>query len=340
MIQSPWGQDTKLSGTPQALNFYGGKMTFSEYTNEWRELILTLKKPASRATMESHIRKACETFGKLPLDSISEKDIQIHLTTLSKEVSAKSVKNYWGTLRLVFKQAVKEGLIPKIPSPELPKTSKQPQPWLTAQQLKFLLVACPPADKELWWLFAETGLRAGEVFGLRIEDINLDEKYISVNQSVYGGQGQTPKTANAIRSISISQELANLIHHYVQYNSKGELNPIRSTEGFLFCSRAGTPLRQPNVLKFKLYPLLKTCGIEPGGFHMFRRGNASIMASLGVPEKLAADRLGHGLPGLTFGTYAQSGPVRNADKEVAEKIAAELKNPSSTVAIGTGKFST
>jgi len=57
---------------------------------------------------------------------------------------------------------------------------------------------------------------------------------------------------------------------------------------------------------------------------MFRRGNASIMAALGVPERLAADRMGHGLPGLTFGTYAQSGPVRNADKEVAEKIAEVL----------------
>jgi integrase len=81
-------------------------------------------------------------------------------------------------------------------------------------------------------LLAETGIRAGELAGLRLDDIS--QELLTVNQSVWHGKVQTPKTNNSIRTLGLSPELASLLSEQITWQSSKD-------HDYLFSSENGTP---------------------------------------------------------------------------------------------------
>jgi integrase len=284
-------------------------MKLSEYTERWGRAILSMKKPATISTMSSHIRKMNSYFGGVDLPELTETVIQNHISDLSKVLSPKGLRNYWGTFSLILARAKKEGLIQFVPEPDLPKLVKNPQPWLTANQMKQIVDASESQYKVLFYLLAETGMRIGEALALQWRDIDFENSSLSIERSLFNGKIQSPKTDNAVRVLTASKRLL------ASFADKR-----RAGESFLFSTSKNSPLAANAVLVQKLHPVLRDC-FPQCGFHAFRRGNCTIMANLGIPEKIAATRVGHGL-GLTFGLYAQS--VHLADKPYVELIAKEL----------------
>jgi len=183
-------------------------MNFSEYSTYWADTILTMKKPASQASMKSHIRRAVKSFGDFDLSELTESAAQKHIFEASKELSPKSLQSYWGTIRLVLNRARKEGYILAVPEPELPKVFKTKQPSFTAEEMKRIIQNSDGQDKLLFHLLSETGVRAGEAFALKPSDVDFEKKTLNINRSVFNGKVQNPKTENAVRTISISSGLA------------------------------------------------------------------------------------------------------------------------------------
>lgn len=285
-------------------------MKLNEYTKQWQETILPLKTPATQVTFSSHIRKLNSYLGGVELSELTEAKIQAHVSELAKVLTPRGVKNYWGTCRLIFNRAGREGLVKPF-SPDLPKIFKKQQPWLTAEQMRRIVEESEGQYKVLFYLLAETGMRIGEALGLQWGDINGES--IAIQRSLFNGKTQPPKTSSAIRTLSISGTLATLLRSRMG----------ASPSSFVFSSTANGPLASNVLLTRHLHPALRSAGQTSGGFHSFRRGNASIMANIGVPEKIAAQRLGHGLPGLTFGLYAQT--IEGADRPWVEKIAEQIR---------------
>lgn len=277
-------------------------MTFKEYCQQFEEQILVLKKPATQVTVKSHIRAMNPALGdlSLPLDYQS---IQKFFTGLAKVRSPKSLRNLWSSLHMILAQAKREGLITEIPKPVLPKMVRVKQDYLTVVQMREILAYLEEPQKTFFYLLAETGLRIGEAIGLQAGDL-LEDGSLDIQRSVYNGESQTPKTPSAIRVITLSEYL---------FNRLKELTKGRESSGYIFRTRTGKPWWPSDIQRYLLKPI---------GFHAWRRGNASIMAKLGVPEKIAAVRLGHQIPGLTFGLYAQIEP--GDDKPWVEKIRKEL----------------
>jgi integrase len=165
--------------------------------------------------------------------------------------------------------------------------------------------------RTLLWILAETGMRAGEVTGLRASDVNLANLAIDVNQSMWHGIADVPKTRAGRRSICISSVLAAHLGEYL----------AGRTEGYLFQTSAGKPWDTANVLERMLNPLLKRVGIPKldedlltkivgdgrtvaqatvsekraasVGLHSFRHTNKTAMDSLHIPEGVQSKRLGH-----------------------------------------------
>ena len=118
--------------------------------------------------------------------------------------------------------------------------------------------------RTLYWLLAETGIRTGELAGLRISDVNGNK--LSVSQSVWHGDEQTPKTQNAVRVIALSLQLvAALWEQICRQRAKGST--------LLFSSSIGTPLDMDVFRHRKLRKHLETLGIEQAGFRAFRHLN-------------------------------------------------------------------
>lgn len=287
-------------------------MKLEEYTDRWSRTILPMKSRATVATFSSHIRKMNSYFGEVQLPDLSETVIQNHVSDLSKVLSPKGLKNYVGTFKLILKRAMKEGLIQSVPDPDLPKLIKVQQPWFTAKQMHDIIEMSEGQYKTLFYLLAETGLRIGEALGLQWKDIDFKNSSLSVKRSIFNGQTQPPKTGNAIRLLSISERL-----HSQCVESRGKPG------SFIFRTAKDKPLAANSALVGGLHHTLQSLQLPICGFHAFRRGNATILAGIGMPEKTAATRLGHGLPGLTFGLYAQA--IELADKPWVELIAKELE---------------
>jgi len=159
---------------------------------------------------------------------------------------------------------------------------------------------------------AETGMRAGELCGLRIEDMDLKNCTVNVKQTVWRGKVQTPKTVNAIRQFAISPKLAIHLRSFLTTWRPNLLNLV-------FATRNGTPWDQNLIVKRKLHRLLSSLGIERCGLHAFRHTNGSLMDRLNAPMKVRQGRLGHA-PGSDITLTVYTHTVGEDDRVLAEKL--------------------
>jgi integrase len=271
-----------------------------DYTEKWLDQIAIFSKPSTQASTRSYVQKMDKFFGETDIETISEDLAQQYISFLFKEMSPRAVRTYWGTLKRILERAKKENLIKSVPEPILPKGGAKPQLYFNTEQLKSL------ARRELlWWVFAETGARAGEVFGLKNSDIDFKNQTLTVNRSVYAAKEQNPKTSNAFRTISLSSKLCNLL-------KKSDMN-----SEFLFSTRNNTTQYQTNVLR-KLHKDLQELQIGLTGFHAFRRGNATTLADLGTPIKVISVRHGRSTGNITVDSYICY--TKLDDKKYAESL--------------------
>jgi integrase len=282
--------------------------TFQEFSERWRTTILPMKKRASQHTMSSHIKLLNSKIGGCPLPDISYAQLQQVFSDLAKEQMPRSCRNVFGTLRNLLGQAKREGLIKEFPTPILPKIRKSQQDWLPHESMKKIISAAGD-HKPFVALMCETGLRIGEALGLQTQDIDFNERTLSVNRSVFGGRSQEPKTSTAYRSFTISKELSDLL--------RGQCLQGQA-EAYVFRTRSGGPQWVTEIRARVLDPLMRAQGLEPIGFHGLRRGNATFFASVvGMPERILAQRLGHACKSMTLGTYAMT--VDKADVPYVQK---------------------
>jgi len=136
-------------------------------------------------------------------------------------------------------------------------------------------------------------MRAGELCGLRWEDVETDSCTVQVRQSAWGGSVGRPKTENATRRLPVSAELAQ--HLGRQRGRAGLLLVFHGTDG--------RPWNQGNVVRKHLKPLCCQLGIVPKVLHAFRHANATFLDQAHVPMKVRQSRLGHSDVSLTLNIY-------------------------------------
>jgi integrase len=207
-------------------------------------------------------------LGDLPLASVDNATLKTLVAKFSDaNLSAQTQVTYANFVKTIVASARSskgERLFPREWDNtfiDLPEIENQHQPAFTAEQVTAIVENATGQYQVLYALLAGTGLRAGEVFGLEIKHLSNDFRTITVDQSCWQGNIQTPKTKNSKRQIDISSSLAALLKAYV-----GD-----RTSGLFFPNSAGHPLAQNNVLRRSLHPILKELGIPKTGFHAFRR---------------------------------------------------------------------
>lgn len=283
-------------------------MLFRDYVDYYTSSILSMGKTSSIRSTKSRLKKVLEEFGdsELPLSSM---EIQKFITKISSEYPAQTTHNVWGTMRTVLQRAKADGVISEVPVPILPRIQKVDQDWFQLEEMRTLARYEP-----MYAVAAETGARIGEILALQIGDIDLEKKTIHIRRNIYGDVISAPKTRAGNRCISISGWLVHVLQGSME---------ARGQDEFLFQTIDGEPRSARRELE-KLYHACEIFGFEKKGFHAFRRGNATIQASIiGVPEKLIAYRLGHANIGLTLSRYAKYLP--GMDKEYAEQIGELLR---------------
>jgi integrase len=321
--------------------------TFRQFAARWQSTVLPQHKPSTRATMRSHIGKyLVPCLGDRCLKDINPELVQQFVAGL--KTSPKTVRNIYVTLQLMWKSArawlyVSHDAVSGV---VLPKAKRAERFFFTLGEVQRILATgtfCvwPKVGRRattieaeplrtFYWLAAETGLRAGELCGIRVDDLDLERCLLRVEQSVWHGKIQSPKTENSIRSFSISWELASHV--------RGCLARWRpNSHRLIFATRNGTPWDDALLRKRKLHPLLRALGIASGikhvGLHAFRHANETLMDRFGVPLKVRQQRLGHSDARLTLNVYTH---VESEDDMKIARQLGQILHPFSPIEKGKG----
>jgi integrase len=155
-----------------------------------------------------------------------------------------------------------------------------------------------------------TGLRQGELLGLRWQDVNLDAGARHVQQTCQWlpGQGfifRQPKTSRSCRAVALSPDTVQRVrqHRHRQLEERLLVGPAYQDHGLVFATPLGTPI-DPSNLRRAWARIVKAAGLDHLRFHDLRHAHATLMLQQGTHPKVVSERLGHSGIGITLDIYS------------------------------------
>ena len=307
-----------------------GKYTVGQWMDEWFEAYAKVKvRPSSHQTYKGYIENHIKpNIGDIPIEKLTSLQLQKFYRLLLTEgripriesekqprgLSAKTVRNINQVISSAMDMAVRHKLILSNPTEgcELPKVEHREMKTLPAEQLgAFLREAKESGVYELYYLDLATGLRRGELLGLKWEDVDLQNGVIHVRRQVARVDGEVKelplKTKNSYRNISISQDAVAMLT---------EMEAHRSSD-YVFPSSTGGPI-SPDSVNNMLHRVLKRAGLPSIRFHDLRHTFATLALQNGVDIKTVSGMMGHFSAGFTLDTYAHV--TTSAQQEAARTM--------------------
>ena len=194
-------------------------------------------------------------------------------------------------LNAIFRRAKAKGYLQINPAELLftPKEVKRPvQDVMTWQHVRSLFSVLETRELVVCMLATIAGMRPGEIFGLNWRHVGEDQ--INIEQRLYRGQIDSPKSPKSKRSVALSEGLQSVLAEWRAMCG----NP--GPEDWVFPSETGkTPLAKDNCWRRWIAPKLKAVDLEWVNFQVMRRSHSSLMHELKVDPKTVADQLGHSL---------------------------------------------
>ena len=287
-------------------------------------------KPNTVQTYRESVRLYIVPYlGKLKLEKLRPLDIEHMLSKMRKAGKSASRCAY---TRLVLKMALQQGvrwqMLPRNVAEAVrpPKVErKDMQVWTPQQVATFLDTAQAHRMYTAFYLALMTGMRRGELMGLKWEDIDFERARLTVRNNLVEVQGEgipgkerggkatvtsrkavlsTPKTKNSRRTIVLSPGTVFKLkeHQARQEVEQSQAAEAWQNEGFVFASEVGTHTN-PDALSNLYGKLLKEADVPRIRFHDLRHTAASLMILRGIPPKTVSERLGHADVAFTLRTY-------------------------------------
>jgi len=222
------------------------------------------------------------------------------LLGLAAEYSHSLVHKCRTYLRAIMEEAVEQGFLSRNPLRRLPlpRTRPESRPVLDLEQAGALLREMPTLrDRLILVLFLACGLRPGECFALRWNDIAPGR--LRIDEQVVRGRLGEPKTRGS-RSVIVLPDA--LYHQMQEWRRRREPG---SDEEFLFASSTGRPLGLRNWDRDVLQPAAERAGVEHVNYQMLRRTFATLAHVAGVPMKVTQAQLRHASIAVTADVYTQ-----------------------------------
>ena len=274
-------------------------------------------------------RHRADPAHKIPLNDLSTLHLQqfykkllaegrverIEAQKQPKGLSTKTVRNIHQIISSALKLAVEQRLIAHNPADgcALPKAERKEMQTLPVEQLtSFLREAKDSGVYELYYLDLATGLRRGELLGLKWTDVDLDRGVLKIQRAISRQNGKVVeaplKTKNAYRTLPLSADAIDVLMQQRRKTGNSE---------WVFPSPTGGPMSPDSVLHM-LHRVLKRAGLPKVRFHDLRHTFATLALQNGVDVKTVSGVLGHFSAGFTLDTYAHV--TTSAKREAAKTM--------------------
>lgn len=198
----------------------------------------------------------------------------------------------------------------KIKTLKVPKTDIQP---FNLSEVNSLITLVRPDYKNYYTTRLFSGMRTGEVDGLKWKYVDFDQRIIKVRETLVLGDEDYTKNDASQRDIDMSEAV--FIALKEQYRSTGQLS------GYVFCNTKGEPLDHNNVTKRVWYPLLARLGIDKRRPYQTRHTTATLWLAAGESPEWIAKQMGHASTEMLFKVYSRFVPnLTRKDGSAFEKL--------------------
>lgn len=267
-------------------------------------------------------------LGKVHLENLRALDVSAWLTKLHRLGMSAARRGY--ALR-ILKMALREGVRLEVLDRNVADAIKPPrkeehemQFWTEQEALRFMKKAEQDRLGAAFYLALTTGMRRGEVLGLKWTDIDWAKSSLKVRHNlvevrhesegrIYQGKPtvsklrvevQAPKTKRSKREIPLSPKTMEKLHAHREQQKIEKYNAAEGwTEaGFVFPTPLGTPT-DPRNFYTRFQELVQVAGVPRIRLHDLRHTAASLMILRGIPPKTVSERLGHASVAFTLQVY-------------------------------------
>jgi integrase len=295
-----------------------GKLTVGDYLERWlkdsvKGTVRTSTYEAYRYMVEPHL---VPFLGALKLRDINP----VHVRALYREkleagLSAATVRKMHAVLNKAMKQAVMDGLVHRnvcdaVRPPRLVR--KEIRPLDPEQAGALLRAAASDRLEALYVLAVHTGMREGELLGLKWEDVSLDgeEPVLRLRRALVREAGKVAlgelKTPKSRRQVRLTRAAAGALRAHLarQMEEIERAGPSYRPGGLVFATESGSPINPSNLRRRSFKPLLRRAGLANIRFHDLRHTCATLLLTRNVHPKLVQELLGHATISVTLDTYS------------------------------------
>ncbi len=246
-------------------------------------------------------------------------------------LSPQTVVHFHRLLKQALKKAVKWKMLATNPADmvDAPKIEQSEIAVLTETELADLINAVEGTRLYMPVMLASTtGLRRGEVLGLRWKDIDLDRGTLKVVQMLGQVRSQLyfkpPKTKAGRRTVALPAITIEALrqHKVRQSEERLKLGLGRDDSGLVFTRPDGQPVI-PTSFSRTFFEFVRNKGLPPISFHGLRHTHLSYLMWEGVHPKVVSERAGHSSTAITMDTYSHTRPKMQED--AAKKMDAALR---------------
>jgi integrase len=303
--------------------FDAGKLTVEEYLQRWLSDCLEPLVSSSKMAHSTFIRykgivenDISPILGRKKLRDLSRAEVRALYSAKGRELSPRSVDYIHVTLQKALTQAMRDDLIPRnVATGERPRSSRNRDEIkaLSSEQAKALLSAAQNTRNEALYVVAvHTGLRQGELLGLKWTDVDLAGRRLSVRRSLkvtdHGLDFGPPKNKASRRSVPLSKTAVAVLraHRTRQNEERLRLGDLWLDHDLVFPNRVGKPMDHGNLYYREYKPLLQRAGLgdEDFTFHSLRHTFATELFNQHKRPKIIQSLLGHSSITQTIDTYS------------------------------------
>ena len=291
------------------------KLTVGAYLQDWLETYAVTNCTAK--TVQGYKQSInCYTgpISGITLQKLDATHIQpIYAGMIKRGLSNRSVDALHKALSIAFNTAVKQGTIKRnildaVIAPKVIK--KEVEVWDTETRAKAMTILRESQYGDFYQLGLMTGMRRGELAGLKWASVNLASKHLQVVNTLQRITGQglmngQPKTERSRRSIALSADTVSLLHEIrgKQITQQLEVADAWTDSGYVFTHPDGMPI-DPNLATRAFKKVVTTSGLPKLTIHGLRHTHATILLEQGVNPKVVSERLGHASVATTMDIYS------------------------------------
>jgi integrase len=246
----------------------------------------------------------------------------------SETLDANTVRGYHRIISSILTKAVKWGYIPFNPAAnaELPKMAAKEAAHLDeddARRLLELLQDEPIKYRAAISFDLLSGLRRGELLGLRWSDVDFTNETVTIVQTSSYAKGQgiytdTPKNKTSARPLKLSRSAFLILQEVQEWQEQQQAlcgDRWKNEDGRVFTNDEGSPMHPDSLSKW-FHEFTKRSGFPGVHVHSLRHTYASLMIADGTPLVVVSRRLGHAQVSTTANIYAHV--IASADEKAAQ----------------------